>query len=50
MAKNQPKRLLYSDNIPTACGFVVILTGGIERREPDCPDCRTVMAGKKGCA
>jgi hypothetical protein len=40
MAASQPKaQMKYRDSVKTACGYFVIATGGIERREPSCPEC-----------
>lgn len=35
----------YTDNVPTLCGYKVILPLGIERRVPDCPECLRLIKG-----
>ena len=35
--------LAYADSIKTLCGWVVILPHGIERRLPDCPECKAKL-------
>lgn len=50
-ALRDQRRTAYRDSMETKCGYVVTLPWGIERREPDCADCKkahnTVLADKK---
>jgi hypothetical protein len=40
MAASQPKgEKKYQESIKTACGYFIIATGGIDRREPTCSEC-----------
>ncbi len=34
------RKTAYSDNVETKCGMVVTLPWGIERRQPDCIECK----------
>jgi len=49
-ATKREKSLQYSDSVPTLCDHYVTLPMGIQRREPDCPDClaKLKQAEKKG--
>jgi hypothetical protein len=38
----------YSDSLATLCGYWVTMTGGIERREPSCEECRALLAREHG--
>ena len=38
--KKSPK---YSDSVKTRCGHWVILPLGLQRRYPDCPECRKLL-------
>ena len=39
------KSTSYSDTVPTLCGYKVTLPFGIERRSPDCPECKRIISG-----
>lgn len=43
--KNAPPR--YRDNMKTACDHWVTLPGGMERREPTCPECLAKLRRKQ---
>jgi hypothetical protein len=45
MTKNQKNPDVGDMSIETACKHFVTLNFGIERRKPDCPDCRVPYAG-----
>jgi hypothetical protein len=36
--------LRYADSVPTICGYKVTMPWGLERREPDCDECRRILA------
>ena len=46
-ATRRKNDLRYSDSVPTLCGYVVMLPWGIERREPDCPECARILEQRK---
>ena len=35
---------LNSDSIETVCGHYVVLPWGIERRHPNCKECKAILA------
>ena len=39
-ALRDKRKTAYSDSVETRCGMFVALPWGIERRQPDCPDCK----------
>jgi len=41
------KHVRYADSVTTLCGYIVTMPLGIERREPDCEECRRVIADNK---
>jgi len=44
MTKSQPSgEARYRDSIKTACGYYVHATGGLERRQPTCPECLAIL-------
>lgn len=38
---------VYTDQPATACGNVVVLPCGFEKRKPTCPECVSKLAAKK---
>lgn len=39
-----------SYQVPTVCGWFVVLPGGFDRRVPDCPECLTALADPRPAA
>lgn len=46
-ARLDQRRTDYADSVETKCGYVVTLPWGVERRVPDCQECRKEIADER---